>query len=155
MPTRLIVSLLVLGTSFLRITAGEEDLPNLPRPVEVHALTHARIAVAARMRIEEGTIIIRDGVIQAVGERARVPADARIWDLTGKTIYAGLIDAYTDVGLPSKPTKKDDGAAQGPRQGGPTEPPEPTRGPVHEVSRVRPERRAADGIRTDAKTLES
>ena len=32
-----------------------------------------------------------------MGERVSVPEDARVWDMSGKTIYPGLIDAYSEV----------------------------------------------------------
>ncbi len=83
--------------------------PPTTRPVEglrehtpaVHALTHARIVVAPGRTIEDATLVIRDGVIEAVGADAAIPADARVWDLRGKTLYPGLIDAYTEVSLDS------------------------------------------------------
>src|SRR5439155_19544176 len=40
-----------------------------------------------------------DGVIVAVGEAGDTtpPADARVWDLAGRTVYPGLIDAYSEL----------------------------------------------------------
>src|SRR5437762_8017522 len=66
----------------------------------LHALTNARIVTAPGKTIEKGTILIREGVIVAAGADVKVPADARIWDLAGKTIYPGFIDAYSRLGLP-------------------------------------------------------
>ena len=40
--------------------------------------------------------MIRDGVIVAVGEKVDVPAEARVWDAKGKTVYPGFIDAFTE-----------------------------------------------------------
>ena len=68
----------------------------------VHAFTNARIVVAPGHTIAKGTLVIRDGVIEAVGENVTVPADARIWDLSGMTVYPGLIDSYSDIGMPKK-----------------------------------------------------
>ena len=47
--------------------------------------------------IEKGTIVVRDGVIEAVGADVKPPADARVIDLAGKTAYAGLVDAYSEI----------------------------------------------------------
>jgi dihydroorotase-like cyclic amidohydrolase len=44
--------------------------------------------------IEEATVLIRDGFIQAVGKDLPIPADARVRDLAGTTIYAGFIDGF-------------------------------------------------------------
>jgi len=66
---------------------------NTPR---VHALTGAKIVTAPGQMIERGTLVIRDGVVAAVGAEVEVPADARVWDLSGRVIYPGLIDAYSE-----------------------------------------------------------
>src|SRR5262249_45001957 len=50
--------------------------------------------------VEKGTIIIRDGLISAIGASVPVPADARVIDGSGLTVYPGLIDANTNLGLP-------------------------------------------------------
>ena len=65
-----------------------------------YALTNARIVVAPGRVIERGNVIVRNGRIAAVGANASVPADARVLDLPGSTVYAGLIDAASGLGLP-------------------------------------------------------
>ena len=70
---------------------------NAPR---IHALTNATVEVSPGTSIEEATIVIRDGLIEAVGENLEIPKDARVWDMTGKTVYAGFIDAYSQYGMP-------------------------------------------------------
>lgn len=65
-----------------------------------HALTNARIVTAPGKAIDKGTVLIRDGVIVEAGPSVKVPADARVWDLTGKTVYPGFINAYSRIGLP-------------------------------------------------------
>jgi N-acetylglucosamine-6-phosphate deacetylase len=70
---------------------------NTPR---VHALTGARIVVSPGRIIEKGMVVVRDGVIEAVGN-LDAPADARVWNLEGKTIYAGFIDAYGETSISS------------------------------------------------------
>lgn len=71
-------------------------------PPGVHALTGARIVVAPGRVVERGTLVIRDGVIEAVGANVQPPADARIWDMSGRTLYPGFIDPYTAVGMPTQ-----------------------------------------------------
>ncbi|MGA3244642.1 MAG: hypothetical protein ABSE41_08505, partial [Bacteroidota bacterium] len=66
----------------------------------VHAFTNARIVVSPGKVIASGTIVIGNGVIEAVGEKVAAPADARIWDMKGKTLYPGLIDLSSDIGMP-------------------------------------------------------
>jgi imidazolonepropionase-like amidohydrolase len=49
--------------------------------------------------IENGTIVVRDGRIAAVGRDLPVPAGATVVDATGKYVTPGLIDAMTHYGL--------------------------------------------------------
>src|SRR5688572_10136822 len=56
----------------------------------VHALVGARVVTAPDTVIENGTVIVRDGVIEAVGAGLTAPADARVWELRGRTVYAGF-----------------------------------------------------------------
>jgi N-acetylglucosamine-6-phosphate deacetylase len=68
----------------------------------VHALVNVRIVPEPGKVIEKGTIVVRDGVIEAAGPDVKPPADARMWDLAGKTVYAGLIDAYSEITIPAE-----------------------------------------------------
>jgi N-acetylglucosamine-6-phosphate deacetylase len=69
----------------------------------VFALTNLRIVSEPGKVIEKGTIVVRDGVIEAVGPDVKPPADARVIDLAGKTAYAGLIDAYSEIAIEVNP----------------------------------------------------
>src|SRR5688572_6397115 len=68
----------------------------------VHALTNLRVVPEPGKVIEKGTIVIRDGVIEAVSADLKPPAEARVYDLAGKTAYAGLIDAYGEITIPAE-----------------------------------------------------
>ncbi len=70
---------------------------------DVYAITGARIVTVSGETIEKGTVVVRDGLIEAVGASARVPADARVVDGTGLTVYPGFIDALTNLGLQARP----------------------------------------------------
>jgi imidazolonepropionase-like amidohydrolase len=65
-----------------------------------HVLTDARIVLAPGRVIERGTLVMRDGVIVSVGADANIPAGARVWKMEGKTLYAGMIDLASQVGVP-------------------------------------------------------
>jgi imidazolonepropionase-like amidohydrolase len=65
------------------------------------ALTNARIETVTKGVIEHGTIVVRDGLIQAVGADVVAPADARVLDLNGRTVYPGIIDLISTLGLPA------------------------------------------------------
>ncbi|HET9513132.1 MAG TPA: hypothetical protein VFO95_04320, partial [Gemmatimonadales bacterium] len=67
------------------------------------ALINGRIETVTQGVIERGTIVIRDGLVTAVGASVPVPADARILDLQGRTVSPGLIDLISSAGLPTAP----------------------------------------------------
>jgi imidazolonepropionase-like amidohydrolase len=57
-----------------------------------YAIRGARVVTAAGTPISSGTVVLRDGLIEAVGETVRVPEDARVIEGAGLTVYPGLID---------------------------------------------------------------
>ncbi len=63
------------------------------------AIKDAQIVTGAGKTIAKGTIVFRSGLITEVGESAKIPADARVIDGAGMTVYPGLIDGYTSLGL--------------------------------------------------------
>src|SRR3984957_13039230 len=69
----------------------------------VYVLRDARIVRVSGPVIEHGTVIVRDGLIEAVGENITPPADAWAIDCKGLTVYPGLIDALSTWGLTNSP----------------------------------------------------
>jgi imidazolonepropionase-like amidohydrolase len=63
------------------------------------AIKDAQIVTAAGKTIPKGTVVIRRGLITDVGENARIPGDARVIDGQGLTVYPGIIDGFTSLGL--------------------------------------------------------
>ena len=92
--------LLVIPVAALAITqtAGAQS-QSRDNMTGVWALTNARIETVTKGTIERGTVVIRDGVIEAVGATVTVPADARVVDLAGKTIAPAFIDLTSSIGL--------------------------------------------------------
>jgi len=66
---------------------------------ETIAITHATVYATPRQKLEDATVVIRDGKIAAVGKGAAIPSGARTIDGTGKVVTAGFVEAYTTVGL--------------------------------------------------------
>jgi imidazolonepropionase-like amidohydrolase len=69
------------------------------QPPSVVALTHAKIFTLSGSPIEDGTLVIRDGKIAAVGDNVEVPAGAQVIDAKGLQIYPGLFDPITQMGM--------------------------------------------------------
>jgi hypothetical protein len=64
------------------------------------AIRNAKIVTVSGPVIAKGTVIVRNGLIEAVGESVAVPPDAWVVDGEGMTVYPGLIDALSTVGMP-------------------------------------------------------
>jgi len=65
----------------------------------VFALTNARIVTVTNGTLENATLVIRNDRIVALGTDVAIPADAEVIDCAGLTIYPGLIDSGTQLGL--------------------------------------------------------
>jgi len=68
-----------------------------------YAIKGARLVTAAGTPIATGTIVIRNGLIDAVGANVEPPADATVIDGAGLSVYPGLIDMGNDAGLDAQP----------------------------------------------------
>src|SRR5437899_5751020 len=79
-----------------------------PLPPSVHALVGGTVVVKPGQTIENGTIVLRDGLIKQVGAGLEPPPDARIWDMKGLTIYGGFIDSYLVPGGSNAPVSTSD-----------------------------------------------
>src|SRR5919205_134790 len=71
--------------------------------IDTYAITNTRIVTVSGPVIERGTVVVRNGLIAAAGANVNAPPDARVIDGTGLSVYPGLIDSYTDLGLPPPP----------------------------------------------------
>jgi imidazolonepropionase-like amidohydrolase len=63
------------------------------------AITHARILTVSNGIIEDGTVLVENGKIAAVGANVKLPAGAEIIDGRGKVVMPGMIDAGDQLGL--------------------------------------------------------
>lgn len=135
--------------------AAQRNVPS------TYAITNATLYPVSAPTIAKGTIIIRDGLIVALGANVAVPADAQVIDGTGLTVYPGLFDSYGSIGLPSTNAAAAAGAG-GRGAGAPTTPTPapalPVRGgggtTFNDPRGVDPELRAADQVRVDDDALD-
>lgn len=98
-----------------------------------YAITDARIVTAPGAVIARGTLLLRDGLVEAVGANVVVPADAEVIKAeAGWTVYPALIDAASSVGLdteaPAAPASRGRNGEEPQRAGSP-----------HELPAVHPE----------------
>jgi hypothetical protein len=77
------------------------------------AIRNAKIVTVSGPVINKGTVVVRNGLIEAVGENVAVPADAMLVEGEGLTVYPGLIDALSTWGQPGAAPAASAGAATG------------------------------------------
>lgn len=65
----------------------------------VFALTNARLVTVTQGVVENGSLLIRDGRIAQLGTNIDIPANARVIDCRGQSVYPGFIDGGTKLGL--------------------------------------------------------
>src|SRR4029450_13436096 len=82
----------------------------------VYAIRGATIYPVSSGVIANGTIVIRNGLIAAVGENVQIPPEATVIEGMGLVVYPGLIDSFTDAGLPAAPAALAAVAQQGQQQ---------------------------------------
>ena len=115
----------------------------------VYALTNTRIIVNPERVLENSTLVIRNGIIEAVGERVAVPADAWVIDLQGKSIYPGFIDLWVEAALP---VMEMPASQRGEAEGNWPRPSADPQGAVHWNPQVRPGYHAGDFLAVSEKT---
>jgi len=101
---RILVALILFSGSVLAQQIGDPTTQQgvLP-PRGTYAIRNARIVTVSGPDIEHGTVVIRDGKIEAVGANVSVPAGAQTIDGRGLSVYPGMIDLGTNMGLVEVP----------------------------------------------------
>lgn len=74
-----------------------------PFPSRPTVIRNVTILTAAGPRIENGSVLLRDGKIAAVGPSVDAPADAVVIDGTGKFLTPGIIDTHSHMGVYAAP----------------------------------------------------
>mgnify|MGYP002681840639 FL=1 len=160
----LAVAALALGMQGHRASASQLLPPGFrPLPLGTHALTGGRIVIRPGEVLTNGTLVIREGRIAAVGKDVAPPADARVWEMKGTTIYAGFIDLYLPLeatnsaaaSAPGEAAAGDGLTASGPRFFGVpgAQPDRGPAGPGYAVAGITPERQAVRSYAPKAAAL--
>jgi imidazolonepropionase-like amidohydrolase len=78
-------------------------------------LRGARLLTVSHGIMEEGVLVLKDGLITAVGVDVPIPPGAEVLEMRGKTVMPGLIDAFTNLGAADYPSYgRDDDEATDP-----------------------------------------
>lgn len=126
-------------------TAGIID-----RTPRVVALTHARLVIRPGEVVDDGVLVIRDGVIVAASAKASIPSGASVIDMGGRSLFAGFVDANSNYGL----SADEKSAAERPAGRQPYAA-TAQNGSRHWNRKIRPETDVADLLKPDAKRAEA
>ncbi len=118
------------------------------------AIRGAKVVPVSGPPVENATIVVAHGVITAIGKDVAIPPDAWIIEGKGLVVYPGLIDSFTDVGLPSAAPAPAEGGGGGGRRGAAPPSGEISRGPEDRPSTT-PWRSAADEVSLGDKRIET
>ena len=94
MYNKIFISVVLINFSFGQV-GPEKSLHR--SPPRAWALTNATIHTEPGKTIYNGTIVIRDGLIIAVGKKVKIPAQVTSIKMNEKHIYAGFIESWLDV----------------------------------------------------------
>ncbi len=111
------------------------------------AIRGAKVVTVSGPPIEGATIVVSRGIITAVARDAAVPPEAWVIEGQGLTVYPGLVDAFTDVGIPTPPPSAGE-------SGPPRRPQQQARGPEDRPASS-PWRAAADEVSLSDKRIET
>ena len=118
----------------------------------VYAIKGARLVTVSSASIGAGTIVVRNGLIEAVGADVQPPSDAVVIDGSGLSVYPGLIDmgttAGTDLPTPGQPQAQPQNQ---PQQQGPRTFDDAER--AKRAAALRPQVLAAEHVRLDSPEL--
>ena len=88
-----------LFTVFMCALVFHIDAQNPKGKYGSFALTNATIETVTKGTIANGTVLISNGKITAVGTSVAIPQGAEVIDCKGLTVYPGMIDSGTNLGL--------------------------------------------------------
>ncbi|MDQ1472577.1 MAG: hypothetical protein QOJ99_4057, partial [Bryobacterales bacterium] len=146
-------AVLLVPLAFFSLTG----LPLSAQGRGAYALRDAKIVRVSGPVIEHGTVVVRDGLIEAVGENLTPPADAWVIDCKGLTIYPGLIDSLSNWGLTNTPPAATaaGGGGRGGRGGAVVVTPTPTGNPAALAALTAPPSRGPEDRPSNAAYLKA
>lgn len=90
---------LLIGGLTVNAQLNSGALQNNNGKAGTFVIKNARIVTVSGAVIESGTVVIKDGKIVAVGATASAPSGAEVIEGRGLSVYPGMIDAATNLGL--------------------------------------------------------
>lgn len=132
----------------LSLPTQAQSIEDVLKPVtRTYAMTNATIITQPGQQIDKATIVVRDGLIQAIGTDVEVPPGAKVIEADSLFIYPGFIDGLSNAGIP-EPKNESENSRRGRRDD--VDPGNPPR----ELAGVTPEKQVRDLLKHDDSSLE-
>jgi imidazolonepropionase-like amidohydrolase len=138
--------LAVCFTALLTLFAAVPSLQAQGGEPQYFAIRGAKVVPVSGPPVENASIVISRGLITAMGRDVAVPPEAWVIEGKGLTVYPGLFDSFTDVGIPAAPPATGEGGPRGAQ--------ESARGPEDRPYST-PWRSAADEVSLSDKRIET
>src|SRR5580704_6593412 len=106
------LSALAFAVTLLALLAAAPKMRAQGGEPRYFAIRGAKVVPVSGPALENATVVMAHGVITAIGKDVTIPPDAWIIEGKGLTVYPGLFDSLTDVGLPAA-APAPGGAAEG------------------------------------------
>lgn len=145
----LLVTLLVSGLFFFRNTLQAQVTEDLQPVTRVLAFTGVNVISAPGKLSEKTNVVIRDGLIEAVGKDIKIPADAQVVAADSLFMYAGFIEALSHTGIPKPKSSQRSGNTQGASERSRVNP----ANPPYERAGIQPDRAVKDQLDATDKSI--
>lgn len=139
--SQLLGSLLVLGLLPLLLQA--QDDREIAPVTSTIVLKNATIIPQPGQTIENGQILIKNGLIEAVGKSVTVPANAKVIDADSLYVYPGFIEGLSRTGVPRPKEQEERREIKDPGN------------PPNDAAGIQPERSVIDLLKADDSSIES
>jgi hypothetical protein len=122
---------------FLPLLLQAQVAREIPPVTQTFVLTNATIITQPGKTMDKGQILIKDGLISAIGTNVRIPSNAKVVNADSMFVYAGFIEGLSYTGIP-QPREEGSQRGQGPPQRG--EPVKDPGNPTNEEAGIQPDR---------------
>src|SRR5438445_2861705 len=104
-------------TAFLAAFSAAPPLLAQGGEPQYFGIRGAKVVPVSGPPVENATIVISRGLITAIGKDVTIPPEAWVIEGKGLTVYPGLIDSFSDVGIPPAPPASGEGGPRRPQEG--------------------------------------
>lgn len=142
-PTLMVLLCLLVIPSFCWSQANTEELKTITR---TYALTQATVVTEPGKMMEGTTVVIKDGLIIAVGKNVKIPIDAQVIKADSMYVYAGFIEGLSHTGIPKAEPQQGGNRQQAPRVKDPGSPP-------NDLAGITPEKKLAEAMKATDRSI--